>query len=385
MDGRSDRSRALDGIRGLAALSVLVFHVWLYRTNRPMGERTLLFDQVGFALHLGLVCFFVLSGFLLYRAFARAALGGAPRVRVGGYAVRRVARIVPAYYLCIAGCLVLYALVGYHPITPSATQVPVFLLFGQNYFRDTLMQLDPVTWTLSVEAAFYVALPLIGLAALVAGRRPATQAALLLAVVLAAVAWGRIGVLEGWGPIAVKALPSFLGVFATGMLAALWLEARRAARRPALSGRATTLLAAAGFALVVVNAAWSESALWLDGWRPSLHDLIAASGFALIISAAAGGRGAVVRGLAWRPIAAAGVISYGIYLWHLPLLLVTRQAGLLPTAFVPRLAVVLGLSLLAGWISWRLVERPAIAWSHRRAGTERGPATGRLVADAAAP
>ena len=93
-----NRSAAIDGIRGLAALSVLGFHVWLYRENRPMGERTLLFDQVGFALHLGLVCFFVLSGFLLYRAFARAALGG-PRAQVGTYAIRRVARIVPAYYV----------------------------------------------------------------------------------------------------------------------------------------------------------------------------------------------------------------------------------------------------------------------------------------------
>ena len=74
-----NRSAAIDGIRGLAALSVLGFHVWLYRENRPKGDRSLLFDQIGFALHLGLVCFFVLSGFLLYRAFARAALGGPHR------------------------------------------------------------------------------------------------------------------------------------------------------------------------------------------------------------------------------------------------------------------------------------------------------------------
>jgi peptidoglycan/LPS O-acetylase OafA/YrhL len=62
--------------------------------------------------------------------------------------------------------------------------------------------------------------------------------------------------------------------------------------------------------------------------------------------------------LAARPLAAIGVISYGIYLWHLPLILVVRQLGLLPTTFAPRLTMVLALALAAGTLSWILVERP---------------------------
>jgi len=360
-----NRSAAIDGIRGLAALSVLGFHVWLYRVNRPMGERTLLFDQVGFALHLGLVCFFVLSGFLLYRAFARAALGG-PRAQVGTYAVRRVARIVPAYYAAIAGVLAIYALSGFDHITPAPSQLPLFLAFGQNYSMDSLMQLIPVAWTLCVEAAFYVALPLIGLLALRIGARPRAQAALLVGIVLLATAWNRLVVDQGWNDVAQKALPSFLGVFACGMLAALWIEHRGRREAPHLSSLVTALVALAGAALVVGHAAWMETTLSLDGWRPVLRDLPAAAGFALVIAAVAAGRGPVLRGLAWRPLAGAGIVSYGLYLWHLPVLLAVREAGLLPEPFAPRLAVVLVLSFLAAWLSWRLVERPAIAWSHRR-------------------
>jgi peptidoglycan/LPS O-acetylase OafA/YrhL len=372
--GDIHRSRAIDGIRGLAALSVLVFHVWLYRENRPMGERTLLFDHVSFQLHLGLICFFTLSGFLLYRAFAKAALRGGPAVSTRSFALRRVARIVPAYYVCIAGCIALYALVGLEGLTPTLAELPLHLGFAQNYSMATIMELNPVTWTLVVEAAFYVTLPFVGLAALAIGRRPAAQAALLLGLIAFSIAWTRYGLQTRADDVFLKALPSFLGVFATGMLAALWLEWRRAEGRPILTARATAALAAAGALLVLAHASWSETPWALDGWRGALRDLPAGVGFAVVIGAVAAGRGRVVHGLGWRPLAGAGMISYGIYLWHLPLLLVVRKAGLLPEPFAPRLGVVLALSILFGWLSWRLVERPAIAWAHRRTARPALPA-----------
>src|SRR5436189_236662 len=84
------RRAALDGVRGLAALGVLVFHVWLYRDNRHHGARHALLDHLLFSANAGLIAFFVLSGFLLYRPYAR---GHGPRA--GEYARRRIARIVP--------------------------------------------------------------------------------------------------------------------------------------------------------------------------------------------------------------------------------------------------------------------------------------------------
>jgi len=158
-----------------------------------------------------------------------------------------------------------------------------------------------------------------------------------------------------------------MGLFACGMLAALWIEHRRSLDARVLSAGATTLLALAGSAFVIGHSAWMETTFSLGGWRPAVRDLPAAIGFALVIAAVAAGRGPVLRGLAWRPLAGAGIVSYGLYLWHLPVLLAVREAGLLPEPFVPRLLVVLTLSFLAAWLSWRLVERPAIAWSHRQA------------------
>jgi peptidoglycan/LPS O-acetylase OafA/YrhL len=350
---RSDRSDALDGLRALAALSVVAFHVWLYREDRPRGGRHALLDHVLFELHLGLICFFVLSGFLLYRAFARAALsgGGRRRVDVRTYATRRIARIVPAYYASIVLCLVLYAAAGYREMLPPADQLPLFAAFAQNYSWDAIMGINPVTWTLCVEAAFYVALPLIGLAAATFARRPSSQALLLASLVALTLAWNALAQAQEWSDIAEKSLPAYAGHFAAGMLAALWVEARRAPLGP----RATAALAAAGLALVAASGWWYETPAIAPDVRAVVLKLPAALGFALIVAAAAAGRGAAVAWLRARPLAWAGVVSYGVYLWHLPLILLGNHLGLLPQPLPARLAIVTAAALVAGWASWTLV------------------------------
>lgn len=356
------RSDAIDGLRALAALSVLAFHVWLYRVDRPHTDLQGL-DAVLFEANVGLVCFFVLSGFLLYRAFARAALTGSAAVSTRGYALRRVARIVPAYYACIAGCLALFALVGFDHITPSPGEVPLFLVFGQNYTPGTLMQLNPVLWTLGVEAAFYVLLPLVGLAALALGpRRRAAQWALLLGILAVSIAWNVAGVQGRWDPVLLKALPAFLGYFAVGMLVALWAQSGPRRIGPAL----TAALVVAGLALVGLNGAWHETWTARTVVQQAAASLPAAAGFALLIAAATAGVGRGVSWLSWRPLVAVGVVSYGVYLWHLPLLIALREAGLLPHALAPRMLVVLAAALLVAALSWHVLEKPAIAWAHRR-------------------
>ncbi|MCW3065410.1 MAG: acyltransferase, partial [Solirubrobacterales bacterium] len=353
------RDAGLDGVRALAALSVLLFHTWLYRVGPPRGQLTRPLDQVLVSANVGLICFFVLSGFLLYRSFARASLGGGRPVDVGAYAVRRIARIVPAYYACLFGCLALYAAFGPRHIVPAAPHIGLFLVFGENYSNATLMQIDPVMWTLCVEAAFYLLLPVIGIAALRLGPgRPTAQVTVITGLIGVTIVWNTLGHVHGWGPLLYKALPAYLGHFAIGMLVAVWAERRRGR---VLSARVSAALVLVGFAAVVAEGYWNRTAGG-SGW-PIRHvsgHLPAAAGFALIVAAVVAGRGPAVRWLSWRPLAALGVISYGIYLWHLPLLMVLRNAGLAPVALVPRLAVVGSVSVLVAWLSWRLLERPLI-------------------------
>lgn len=386
----------LDGVRAIAALSVACFHVWLYRVDRPRGERTELLDQVLFHTSSGLVCFFVLSGYLLYGPFARAALTDSPGVAVGPYVRRRAARIVPAYWLCGAGCLLLYAAVGYHAITPSAAELPIFALFLQNYSLSTMGRLNPVMWTLGVEIAFYALLPLVGWVALRLARR-GVRAQVLLVVALIAVspAWSVLVLALGWAGVAQRALPAWLGCFGLGMLVAVWAQRRPADRR--IGPRASAALVACAAVVVAGDAAWSENGWWLedgilgsDLLRPSvqvalLGHLGVACGFALLVVAAVRGSGPAVGWLAWRPLAAIGVISYGVYLWHLPLLLALREAGLLADALAPRLVVVVAVTVVVAAASWRWIERPVIERA-RGGRRERGlaPAPGRPDAPASA-
>lgn len=343
--GSEPRTGALDGLRGLAALSVVAFHVWLYRPDRVAGTRTALGDQVFFELHLGLICFFVLSGFLLYRGLLR-------RPDVRRYAARRIARIVPAYYVSIAGCLLLYTALDMDELVPPTDSLPLFLAFGQNYSGETLMQINPVTWTLCVEAAFYIALPLVALVR--SGKRRVT---LLLALIGATLAWNAVAHGSAWADVGEKTLPTYAGHFALGMLVALWVESRR----ERLAAVSTGLVAAAGVLVVVASGWWYETPGLLPEARAVVLKLPAALGFALVVAALAAGRGLAVRGLSARPIAWAGVVSYGVYLWHLPLIIIGNELALLPEGVAPRLLLVGVAALAAGGASWVLVERPALA------------------------
>jgi peptidoglycan/LPS O-acetylase OafA/YrhL len=369
----SVRSSPLDGVRALAALSVVCFHAWLYRVGDPPGKRTALFDKVLFEASIGLICFFVLSGFLLYRSFARAALTGREPVDVGRYAVRRAARIVPAYYASVLGCLLLYWTVGYSTLVPSAGQLPVFALFGQNYSIDTVMQINPVMWTLCVEVSFYVLLPLLGIVALRLGPRHAgSQTAMLVGLVGLTIASNLLLHGTNGGRLVSKTLPSYIGFFAVGMLAAMWIEWRLLRRgRRSFGSAPTAALMTAGLAFVAVHAYRHETVGSFNWIWTTFGNLPAAVGFALVIAAAAGGTGPALGWLSARPLVAMGVISYGIYLWHLPLLLAVREVGLLPATFAPRLAVVLLLAIGAAAISWTLVERPILRYVASRQGPAR--------------
>jgi peptidoglycan/LPS O-acetylase OafA/YrhL len=375
---RTRRAAGLDGLRALAALSVLCFHVWLYGFDHPSAVvRDSLFDKVMFEARLGLVFFFVLSGYLLYRAFARAALTGERRVDVRRYARRRLARIVPAYYVATVGAIVLlWGARGTPGVRlPATSDLPLFAIFGQNYSLDTIMRLNPVTWTLCVEAAFYVLLPLLGVLAWRAGHRSwRLQATLVGSLIPLGLVWNQVVHDQGWNIIGSKALPAYLPYFGFGMLLALWSERRRVQGATALGPRASAALVIGGFAIVGADGYWHATAAprAVNAWLAVLADVPAGLGFALIVAAAVAGTGAPTRWMSVRPLAWVGLVSYGVYMWHVPLILFARRLGVLPDAYLPRLLLMLIPVLLVAAASWYLVERPLIAWAGRsRPGEDR--------------
>jgi peptidoglycan/LPS O-acetylase OafA/YrhL len=361
------RFAALDGMRGIAALTVFAIHAWIYQlpntveVRRDSWEKTLLFEG-----RVAFVMFFVLSGYLLYRAFARAALGRSAPVAIGSYLARRAARIAPAYYIALAGTLVLLAAAGDVPgrRLVDAGELPLFALFAQNYSTDTLLKVNAATWTLSVEVVFYLLLPLIGWAALRMGRTARRQALLLGAFACAGLAWNLADFAAGWGPVAAHAAPSFLPYFACGMLVALLVETWRAGDRAPLTAPTSGALVAGGAALLVANGLWHVHGDHTSLAMEVFADSAAAVAFAAVIASLVLGTGTGARWIGARPLAWMGEITYGFYLWHIPLLVFARGTGLLPSGLALAFAV-LPVAIAFGAASWYFVERPLMARAAR--------------------
>jgi peptidoglycan/LPS O-acetylase OafA/YrhL len=381
------RRKSLDGLRGLAALTVFTHHVWGHqlggKTTPPMTD---FWSVVGTELRLGLFLFFILTGFLLYRGFVRHVHNGT-RPDLSGYLRRRAARILPAYYVAVAAAIVIVALVDVRGL-PPASQLPLFAVFAQNFSADTFLTVDSPTWTLCIELGFYLLLPLIvvGLLRLRAGWR--FQAGVLAAMFAAGLVWRAIGNAIGGGIVWDNMLPAWLPYFALGMGVALWLEYGRP--KP-LTARQTGIVAAGAALLVVANGVLL-GILQGNAVMHYVSNLPAGAGFAMLTGLAVVGTGFAVRWMHLRWLAGLGIVSYGFYLWHMPLLIALR-AVYPHGGFIGTFAAALPVTLLAGALSWRLVEKPALQRArrtpeprpeHDAARPERAPAPAVVATENAA-
>jgi peptidoglycan/LPS O-acetylase OafA/YrhL len=368
------RAAGLDGLRGVAALCVFLVHIWIYtQPSRP--PRDDFWSYLTFELRLCVVFFFVLSGFLLFRDFARAVVRRSGPADAPGYGIRRVARIVPAYYVALLGAVALLwggTTEGFRAI--ASEELGLFALFSQNYSPETLLRFNPVLWTLALEVAFYIALPFIGMLAYRLGGVRRTSL-LLAALIACGLVYNTLVHYGEWGSVAAYALPSYLPYFALGMMLSLGLESSlaRKGRRPELGPAATLALLVGGFGLVAIDGYWHASTLEpaLDAGIGIFQDLPAGFGFAAVISAAAFGRGPAVEWTRFRPFVYVGVVSYGFYLWHVPLILFIKRLGLLPANFFAAVAVALPIALAVAAASWHVMEKPAIEWAARRTRARR--------------
>ena len=224
----SRRVASLTGIRAVAALLVVLTHAAYTTGKYPQGYVGLVYSR----MEIGVPIFFVLSGFLLFSPWVKAAFAGSPAPSVRRYAWHRIRRIMPAYVVTVVAAYLVYHFRTAGP-NPGHTWEGLFRnltltqIYTDDYLYSFLHQGLTQMWSLAVEVAFYVVLPLLAYLLLVVLCRRRWRPRLLLSglMVLALVspAWLALVHSVDWLPDGARLwLPGYLAWFVGGMaLAAL--------------------------------------------------------------------------------------------------------------------------------------------------------------------
>jgi peptidoglycan/LPS O-acetylase OafA/YrhL len=375
---RSTRSRQIDALRAVAAISVLAYHALYKGVLLPLPGGTPL-NPWAAHLDVGVPIFFVLSGFLLYGPFVRARLSGSEPPDVEGYGWRRVMRILPAYWVALVVVGVTGATLAGYAAVFSAKGIPGYFGLLQIYNPNTASGGINPAWTLCVEVTFYALLPLWAwlMRRLPSATGLAGELAALAALFASSVAWKAFALGHAdpnlFGISAapwIEPLPAYLDHFALGMALAA-IAAARPRRRP--SPAACWAIAGVAFwALATRIGLHGTNDDHLTATRYlTRHELNAVVAVALVAPVALGAlHGRAARLLELRPLVFLGVVSYGIYLYHVGVLVFLLKHGLVPRDTASRvafLAIGAPVSVLLGWASHRIVEQPCIALGRRLA------------------
>lgn len=303
----SHRVLWLDGIRGGAALFVVLHHIFLSSwpgfpsSSAPWWLGWLLYG------HMAVAIFIVVSGFSL--ALAPMTNGGKLRGGVGRFLRRRAWRILPAYWAALVVSIVITALLLRSELEPAAI-VKSLAVHGL-LLQDVIGSESPngALWSIAIEWQIYFVFPLI----LWLGRRTSLASAVLVTTLVVLVAHAVAGF---GGPFEkIDGLtPQFLALFALGALAVQLGSGDRAAklRRPLGVVGVAALLA---FALVAAT----QGSEWVVA-RFFWMDLLFGLGVACLMAVMHAGGSAPARGVLASPAALwLGLFSYSIYLVHAPI------------------------------------------------------------------
>jgi peptidoglycan/LPS O-acetylase OafA/YrhL len=353
-NGKKNTIAVLDGVRGVAVLMVIVFHI-----NRITGDnlwsRTAnpLATSISTAGGTGVTLFFVLSGFLLFMPFAKALLFKTRWPPMSVFYMRRVLRVIPGYYVSLF--LIILFMHPEYLLRDHLKSLALFLTFFMDSSRATFRQINGPFWTLATEWQFYMLLPLIALGiAFVVSRVPIQRRLpAVMFCLLGIIAWGLF--VRYWGfyylkyswetflvPRSVLNVVMFFSFgitgkytedFAVGMLISLCYIY---SQHPSTDGkfaqrwqRLSPWLWGGGLLVLVFGAMWHFSGemqgwAFLNGLYPYynwLSEMLLSIGFGACIAAILYGSAGLKGIFEWPLLRWVGLISYSLYMWHLPLLL----------------------------------------------------------------
>jgi peptidoglycan/LPS O-acetylase OafA/YrhL len=399
--------RGIEGLRALAACSVVAYHSWLYSTPGGSPVQSWPLTPILSNLAFGVILFFTLSGFLLYRPFAASIMRGNPLPSARRYLRNRALRIIPAYL----AILFLVALVLQSALThgsggtlrSGALTQPRLLtenaLLVQGYQPGSLLTGIGPAWSLAVECVFYLLLPgiaLLGwlLAGSTARRRRRRIAALAPALLLLVVGIsGKLvaahafdpGAYHGWKAdwqsVVERSFWCQADLFAFGMaLAVVRVDAENGITRFARGLRlvAAPLALAAGVLSLRMTTLSDELGF-------SLYNTLMAVGFACLLALVVlpprrANVPILVRILETRPFVWAGLISYSVFLWHEPIVRWLEGHGLTATGtagLVGNTLLLLTLTVALSTLTYRWIELPALRQkgrASRRGAVPEAPA-----------
>lgn len=353
----------IDVLRGFAAISVVVYHVIeLFAWKDFPQKGVVVWFQIGW---MGVDLFFVISGFVIgLTAFSGIDKHGSQEFRRPFFR-RRIVRIVPLYYLTMLVFLVF--------IRPELLfenfwkDLVVHLFFVHNLSVNLSGAINGANWSLGPEMQFYILMMILA---------PWLRTARLWKIFLlfVGIAWSwRFGVtvlvtpdkILGVFPIFVAAtqLPGMLDEFAIGILLARFVRTKTGARILSYFNnnvaRVSVVWLLAGLLVYATLAVfWSFASYWDYPLMIILFRTLLAISFGSVLFAACVVTPTGLPGKLASPFYYLGTISYGIYLWHLPVLLsLKRIQWLSPEQALP---LTLGITIIFATVSWHCFEQPLI-------------------------
>jgi peptidoglycan/LPS O-acetylase OafA/YrhL len=357
-----DRVPALTGVRALAAILVLATHAAYTTGKYTHGYLGVVYSR----LEIGVPIFFVLSGFLLFGPWVRAAVAGTAAPSLSRYARHRVRRIMPAYVVTVLAAYLIYHFreAGPNPghsVNGLLRNLTLTQIYTDSYLYSHLHQGLTQMWSLAVEVAFYLVLP--GLA-------------YLLLVLLCRRRWRPGLLLVGLAGLALISPAWMVLVHETEILpdgASLWLPGYLAWF---IGGMMLTVLAAMGvrsywfIAVPLATVCFFIAATPIAGEPTTsptgLAQAVVKIAFYAVIATlvvaplALGDRGCYTRLLASRPMVWLGEISYEIFLVHLIVMELAMveilhwrvYTGSMPVLFI----VTLALTIPVAWVLHRFTR-----------------------------